>query len=70
MFTVWIQDSTGEIVKQYDDCLGISVISSNEMNLRFPDILEAIGFDSDYVCVVDSQGRHFYPLYIYSVNIG
>ena len=70
MFTAWVMDSCNEVVKQFDDCMGISVLSENEMQERFPEIIDAIGFCSDYVAIVASQGRHFYPLYIYSVNIG
>ena len=70
MFTAWVIDSDGEIKKQFDDCMQISVLTEEQMQERFPHILEAIGYTSDYVCLTDSQGRHFYPLYVYSVNIG
>lgn len=71
MFTAWIQNEYGETVKQIDDCMNISVLAEHDMELRFPDALEAIGVRSNYVILVDSQGkRFFYPLFIYSVNIG
>lgn len=70
MFTAWIKNEYGELVKQYDDCMNISVLPERDMELQFPDILESIGVASNYICVADSQGRHFYPLYIYSVEIG
>ena len=70
MFTAWIKNEYGELVKQYDDCMNISVLPERDMELQFPDILESIGVASNYICVTDSQGRHFYPLYIYSVEIG
>lgn len=70
MFTAWVQDSSGDCVKCYEDCMQISVYSFSDMMFRFPDILDAIGFECNYFCLTDSQGRHFYPLYIYSVNIG
>lgn len=70
MFTVWVIDSAGDTVKQFDDCMNISVYTENQMQEHFPEIIDAIGFCSDYIAIVDSQGRHFYPLYIYSVNIG
>lgn len=70
MFTAWVIDSTGDAVKQFDDCMNISVYTENQMQEQFPEIIDAIGFCSDYIAIVDSQGRHFYPLYIYSVNIG
>ena len=70
MFTAWVIDSAGDTVKQFDDCMNISVYTENQMQEHFPEIIDAIGFCSDYVAIVDSQGRHFYPLYIYRVNIG
>lgn len=70
MFTAWIVDSDGEVRKQYDDCMQISVLTEEQMQMKYPEIIEAIGYTSNYVCLVDSQGRHFYPLYVYSVNIG
>ena len=45
-------------------------LTENEMHERFPEIIDAIGFSSDYTCIVNSQGNHFYPLYVYSINIG
>ena len=51
--------------------MNISVLLEHDMELRFPEILEAIDVRSNYVVLVDSQGkRYFYPLYVYSVNIG
>lgn len=70
MFTAWIQDSMNNTVKEYDDCIGIFVVAFAEMATLYPDILNAIGLESNYVKVVDSTGAHFYPLCIYSVNIG
>ena len=70
MFTAWVIDSAGDTVKQFDDCMNISVYSENQMQEYFPEIIDAIGFCSDYIAIVDSQGRHFYPLDIFSVNIG
>ena len=71
MFTAWIQNEYGDTVKQIDDCMNISVLPEHDMELRFPEILEAIDIRSNYVVLVDSQGkRYFYPLYVYSVNIG
>lgn len=71
MFTAWIQNEYGDTVKQIDDCMNISVLLEHDMELRFPEILEAIDVRSNYVVLVDSQGkRYFYPLYVYSVNIG
>lgn len=70
MFTAWIQDSMNNTVKEYDDCIGISVVAFAEMATLYSDILNAIGLESNYVKVVDSIGAHFYPLCIYSVNIG
>lgn len=70
MFTAWILNSAGDTVRQFDDCMNISVLTENQMQEQFPEIIDAIGFCSDYVVIVDSQGRHFYPLYIYSVSIG
>ena len=61
MFTAWVMDLDGEVRKQFDDCMQVSVLSEEQMQ---------IGYASNYVCLVDSQGPHFYPLYIYSVNIG
>lgn len=71
MFTAWIQNEYGDTVKQIDDCMNIYVLLEHDMELRFPEILEAIDVRSNYVVLVDSQGkRYFYPLYVYSVNIG
>ena len=71
MFTAWIQNEYGDTVKQIDDCMNISVLLEHDMELLFPEILEAIDVRSYYVVLVDSQGkRYFYPLYVYSVNIG
>lgn len=70
MFTAWILNSAGDTVRQFDDCMNISVLTESQMQEQFPEIIDAIGFCSDYVVIVDSQGRHFYPLYIYSVSIG
>ena len=70
MFNAWVLDSSGEVVKHFEDCMNISVLSENQMEQSYPDILDAIGFDSSYVRLGDSQGYHFYPLYVYSVNIG
>lgn len=70
MFNAWVLDSSGEVVKYFEDCMNISVLSGNQMEQSYPDILDAIGFGSSYVRLGDSQGYHFYPLYVYSVNIG
>lgn len=70
MFTAWVMDSDGEVRKRFDDCMQISVLSEMQMQEKFPEIIDAIGYTSDYACLTDSQGRHFYPLYVYSVNIG
>lgn len=70
MFTAWVQDSNNNTVKQLDDCMNISYISLEMMAEKYIDILEAIGIDSDYFCITDSQGNHFYPQYLCSVNIG
>lgn len=61
MFTAWIQDSMNNTVKEYDDCIGISVVAFAEMATLYSDILNAIGLESNYVKVVDSTGAHFYP---------
>lgn len=70
MFTAWVCDSAGDVKKRFDDCMAVSVLTEEQMQEKFPEIIDAIGFTSDYICLTDSQGRHFYPLYIYSVNIG
>lgn len=70
MFSAWVVDSSGEVVKHFDDCVNISVLSEKHMEQNYPDILDAIGFGCSYVRLGDSQGYHFYPLYVYSVNIG
>lgn len=70
MFTAWVLDSAGDIKRSFDDCMNISVFTEEQMQERYPEIIDAIGFASDYICLIDSQGRHFFPLYIYSVNIG
>lgn len=70
MFTAWVQDSNNNTVKQLDDCMNISYITLEAMTEKYIDVLEAIGIDSDYFCIVDSQGSHFYPQYLCSVNIG
>lgn len=70
MFTAWVKNEYGDLVKQYDDCMNISVLPEHDMELKFPDIIDSIGVRSNYICLVDSSGRHFYPLYVYSVEIG
>ena len=70
MFTAWVCDSSGDVKKRFDDCMSVSVLTEEQMQEKFPEIIDAIGFTSDYICLTDSQVRHFYPLYIYSVNIG
>ena len=70
MFTAWVCDSAGDVKKKFDDCMAILVLTEEQMQEKFPEIIDAIGFSSDYICLTDSQGRHFFPLYIYSVNIG
>ena len=70
MFTAWVQDSDNTTVKQHDDVMKFYTLTENEMHERFPEIIDAIGFSSDYTCIVNSQGNHFYPLYVYSINIG
>lgn len=71
MFTAWVMDSDGEVRKQFDDCMQVSVLTEEQMQMKYPEIIDAIGYTSNYVCLVDSQGPHFYPpLYVYSVNIG
>lgn len=71
MFTAWVVNEYGDVVKQIEDCMSISVLPEHDMELRFPEALEAIGIRSNYIVIVDSQGkRYFYPLYVYSVNIG
>lgn len=70
MFTAWVKNEYGDLVKQFDDCMNILVLSEHDMEAKFPDIIDAIGVRSNYICLVDSSGRHFYPLYIYSVEIG
>ena len=70
MFTAWVVDSSGDTKKCFDDCMAISVLTEEQMHEIYPEVIKAIGFSSDYVCLTDSQGPHFYPLFIYSVNIG
>lgn len=70
MFTAWVIDSDGEVRKQFDDCMQVSVLTEEQMQMKYPEIIDAIGYTSNYICLVDSQGPHFYPLYVYSVNIG
>ena len=70
MFTAWVKNEYGDLVKQYDDCMNILVLPEHDMELKFPDIIDSIGVRSNYICLVDSSGRHFYPLYVYSVEIG
>lgn len=70
MFTAWVQDSYNNTVKQLDDCMRISYITLETMAEKYIDVLEVIGIDSDYFCIVDSAGLHFYPQYLCSVNIG
>ena len=70
MFTAWVIDSDGEVRKQFDDCMQVSVLTEEQMQMKYPEIIDAIGYTSNYVCLEDSQGPHFYPLYVYSVNIG
>ena len=55
MFTAWIQNEYGDTVKQIDDCMNISVLLEHDMELRFPEILEAIDVRSNYVVLFDSQ---------------
>lgn len=70
MFTAWVKNEYGDLVKQYDDCMNVLVLPEHDMELKFPDIIDSIGVRSNYICLVDSFGRHFYPLYVYSVEIG
>lgn len=70
MFTAWVIDLNGNHMKQLDDCMSISYLTYEQMEERHPDILDAIGMDSEYFCITDSQGDHFYPQYLCSVNIG
>ena len=70
MFKVNILDSYGESIKCYDDCFRIAVIHEEEMHLNYNEILEAYGIHSSYFLVVDAQGKHFYPLYVYSAVVG
>ena len=70
MFTAWVQDSNGTVVKTFEDCMSISFVTLEKMMEKYIDVLEAIGIDSDYFCITDSQGSHFYPQYLCSVNIG
>lgn len=44
MFTAWVIDSAGDAVKQFDDCMNISVYTENQMQEQFPEIIDAIGF--------------------------
>ena len=43
MFTAWIVDSDGEVRKQYDDCMQISVLTEEQMQMKYPEIIDAIG---------------------------
>lgn len=70
MFKAWIQNEYGETVKELDNCLNVRVYTEEEMQFSFPDVYNALDVQSDYICIVDLDGRHFYPLYICSVNIG
>lgn len=70
MFTAWVIDSGGNTVKCLEDCVNISYFTFEEMEERYPAIVDAIGIDSEYFCVTDSQGQHFYPQYICSINLG
>ena len=70
MFTAWVQDSDNKTVKKFEDCMNISYVPLELMMEKHIDVLESIGIDSDYFCIVDSQGSHFYPQYLCSVNIG
>lgn len=70
MFSAWVKDEYGEVCKQYPDCMAVSVLSEEEMSVLYPDILKAIGVRSCYCRLVDSAGPHFYPLFIYSIDIG
>lgn len=70
MFTAWVIDSCGNTAECLEGCINISYFTSKEMMERYPDIIDAIGFDGEYFCVTDSQGKHFYPQYICSINLG
>ena len=52
MFTAWVIDSAGDTVKQFDDCMNISVYTENQMQEHFPEIIDAIGFCSDYIDII------------------
>ena len=43
MFTAWVQNEYGDVVKQFDDCMSISVLAEHEMEQRYSDILDYIG---------------------------
>ena len=33
MFTAWVMDSDGEVRKQFDDCMQVSVLSEEQMQI-------------------------------------
>lgn len=70
MFCVWLFDSSNNMVKEFDDCIGMCVLSEETMLSEFPDIVDAMGFSCPYFHIIDSHGEHFYPLYVYSVLVG
>ncbi len=70
MFSVFVQDNYGNIIKEYSDCIRIAVYPELDMMRLYPEQYEAINMHCPYVHLVDSTGNHFYPLYIYSVEIG
>ena len=63
MFTAWVIDSDGEVRKQFDDCMQVSVLTEEQMQMKYPEIIDAIGYTSNYVSclVVFAQDPIFTP---------
>lgn len=71
MFTVYIINQSGDMVKDFPDCFRFEILTELEMQSKFPEVY--IAYDSmqcSYIRVVDSTGNHFYPMFIYSATIG
>lgn len=70
MFDVWIYDAHGDIAKKFDDVTCMSVLREEVMKKSYPEIFEAYCMSCPYIFVLDGQGEHFYPLFLFSAHVG
>lgn len=71
MFTVFVQDSSGDIIMQFNQCRHFGIIPYQQMVAEHPDILlKHGGMECSYFHIWDDCGEFYFPFLVYSAEIG